>query len=129
MRKAIVVVAMLSAVTLVLTGCVHSQQGDVYSREDVGRPQAVRMGKVTALRPVKIEGTKSPVGTGAGAVVGGIAGSSMGGGKGAYVGAILGAVAGGLAGSAVEEGVTRSDGVEITVQEDSGQTYAYVQAE
>jgi outer membrane lipoprotein SlyB len=119
---------LISVASAGLFGCAHNQSGDVYSREDVGRPQSVRMGTVTALRPVRIEGTKSPIGTGAGAVVGGIAGSSVGGGKGSYVAAILGAVAGGLLGSMTEEGMTRSDGVEITVKEDSGQTYAYVQA-
>lgn len=128
MRKTLALAALLMATAAGLQGCVHSQKGDVYSREDVGRPQSVRMGTITALRPVKIEGTKSAVGTGAGAVVGGIAGSSVGGGKGSYVAAVLGAVAGGLIGSATEEGMTRADGVEITVHEDSGQTYAYVQA-
>lgn len=128
MRKSIVLAMLISVVSAGLTGCAHNQSGDVYSREDVGRPQSVRMGTVTALRAVRIEGTKSPIGTGAGAVVGGIAGSSVGGGKGSYITAILGAVAGGLLGSMTEEGMTRSDGVEITVKEDSGQTYAYVQA-
>lgn len=128
MRKSIVLAILVSVASAGLVGCAHNQSGDVYSREDVGRPQSVRMGTVTALRAVRIEGTKSPVGTGAGAVVGGIAGSSVGGGKGSYITAILGAVAGGLLGSMTEEGMTRSDGVEITVKEDSGQTYAYVQA-
>jgi outer membrane lipoprotein SlyB len=126
MRKILMLIALVGAVGLV--GCAHDQSGDVYSREDVGRPQSVRMGTVTALRPVKIEGTKSAVGTGAGAVVGGIAGSSVGGGRGSYVAAVLGAVAGGLLGAMTEEGITRANGVEITVKEDSGQTYAYVQA-
>jgi outer membrane lipoprotein SlyB len=128
MRNVLVLMTLLSTLVAGLSGCVSSQQGDVYSRDDVGRPQSVRMGTITALRPVKIEGTKSPIGTGAGAVVGGIAGSSVGGGKGSYVAAVLGAVAGGLLGAASEEGLTRTDGVEITVEEDSGQTYAYVQA-
>lgn len=128
MRKLLILMSLLSMIAAGLTGCVHNQSGDVYSREDVGRPQSVRMGTITALRPVRIEGTKSAVGTGAGAVVGGIAGSTVGGGRGSYVAAVLGAVAGGLLGAASEEGLTRTDGVEITVKEDSGQTYAYVQA-
>ena len=118
----------LTTVALAATGCMHSQKGDVYSRNDVGRPQSVRMGTVTALRPVTIEGTKSPVGSGAGAIAGGIAASTIGGGRGSYVAAVLGAVAGGLIGAAAEEGMTRAEGVEITVEEDDGNTYAYVQA-
>ncbi|MNO78586.1 Outer membrane lipoprotein pcp precursor [compost metagenome] len=76
---------------------------------------------------MKIEGTKTPIGSVAGAAVGGIGGSSIGQGKGSYVAAIIGAVAGGLIGSATEEGFTRTQGVEITVREDDGSTRAYVQ--
>jgi outer membrane lipoprotein SlyB len=119
--------AIALALAMALTGCVSNQSGNVYSRDDVGRPQTVRMGTITALRPVTIEGTKSPIGSAAGAAVGGIAGSSVGGGRGSYVAAVLGAVAGGLLGAAAEEGLTRAEGVEITVQLDNGQTYAYVQ--
>ena len=54
-------------------------------------------------------------------------GSAVGGGKGSYVAAIIGAVAGGLLGAATEEGLTRTQGVEITVREDDGSTRAYVQ--
>ena len=43
-----------------------------------------------------------------------------------YVAAIIGAVAGGLLGAATE-GLTRTQGVEITVREDDGSTRAYVQ--
>jgi outer membrane lipoprotein SlyB len=76
---------------------------------------------------VKLEGTKSPVGTIAGGAVGGIAGSSIGGGRGSAIAAVIGAVAGGLAGSAVEEGVTRKDALEITVKLDGGSLIAIVQ--
>ena len=40
---------------------------------------------------------------------------------------VLGAVAGGLMGSAAEEGITRTQGIEITVREDDGVMRAYVQ--
>jgi outer membrane lipoprotein SlyB len=51
----------------------------------------------------------------------------MGGGKGSSIMTVIGAVAGGMAGAAVEEGVTRSQGVEITVKLDSGRVLAIVQ--
>jgi len=51
----------------------------------------------------------------------------MGGGKGSYVLAGIGALAGGLIGAAAEEGLTRTQGVEITVREDDGTLRAYVQ--
>ncbi|MFH7347005.1 hypothetical protein RA268_30700, partial [Pseudomonas syringae pv. tagetis] len=46
---------------------------------------------------------------------------------GSIVAAVIGAVAGGLLGSATEEGLTRTQGVEITVREDDGSKRAYVQ--
>jgi len=41
---------------------------------------------------------------------------------------VIGAVAGGLLGAMTEEGLTRTQGVEITVREDDGSMRAYVQA-
>ena len=51
----------------------------------------------------------------------------MGGGRGSAVAAVIGAVAGGLLGAMTEEGLTRTQGVEITVLEDDGSMRAYVQ--
>ncbi|MBA1324690.1 outer membrane lipoprotein SlyB [Pseudomonas sp. BIGb0278] len=127
MRKSVLVVA-FTTMSLLLGGCASSLTGDSYSRDEARRVQTVRMGTIEALRPVKIEGTKTPIGGGAGAVVGGVAGSAIGGGRGSIVAAVIGAVAGGLAGSAAEEGITRTQGVEVTVREDDGSTRAYVQA-
>ena len=127
MRKHVLLVASFTALSLLLGGCASNLSGDSYSRDEARRVQTVRMGTIEALRPVKIEGTKTPIGGGAGAVVGGVAGSAIGGGRGSIVAAVIGAVAGGLAGSAAEEGITRTQGVEITVREDDGSTRAYVQ--
>lgn len=126
MHKSILI-AVLGAATL-LTGCASSLTGDTYSRADARQVQTVRMGTIESLRPVRIEGTKTPIGAGAGAAIGGIAGSTVGGGRGSAVAAVIGAVAGGLAGAAAEEGLTRTQGVEITVYEDDGVMRAYVQA-
>jgi outer membrane lipoprotein SlyB len=128
MFKRIVLAAMVTGAALTMGGCASSLSGDSYSREDARVPQVVRLGRIEYLRPVKIEGTKTPIGAATGAAVGGIAGSSVGGGKGSYVAAVIGAVAGGLLGAATEEGLTRTQGVEITVKEDDGPTRAYVQA-
>ncbi len=127
MNRVLQLAASLTAVAL-LAGCASDQSGDVYSRDEARQVQTVRTGTITALRPVTIEGTKSPVGAGAGAVVGGIGGSAIGGGRGSFVTAIIGAVAGGLLGAATEEGFTKANGVEITVREDDGGSRAYVQA-
>lgn len=127
MRKSVLLVASFTTMALLLGGCQSSLTGDSYSRDESRRVQTVRMGTIESLRPVKIEGTKTPIGGGAGAIVGGVAGSAVGGGRGSIVAAVIGAVAGGLAGSAAEEGLTRTQGVEITVREDDGSMRAYVQ--
>ena len=111
-----------------LTGCVGSKAGDVYSRDQARTEQSVRLGTIEAVREVQIEGTKSGVGAVAGGVTGGIAASTIGHGTGSAVAAAVGAIAGGLAGSAAEEGLTKNSGLEIIVKLDSGQTIAVVQA-
>ena len=113
---------------LLLSACAGGVGGETYSRDQTRVAQEVRMGVVEAVREVKIEGTKSGVGTMAGAAVGSVAGSEIGRGKGAVIGSILGAVAGGVGGAAAEEGATRQKGVEITVKLDEGRTIAIVQA-
>ena len=128
MRKSVVLLATMTSVGLLLGGCQSSLTGDSYSRDEARQVQTVRMGTIESLRPVKNEGTKTPIGSVAGAAVGGIGGSAIGGGKGSIVAAVIGAVAGGLLGSATEEGLTRTQGVEITVREDDGSMRAYVQA-
>lgn len=128
MRKSLILIASVSLSGLVLGGCASSLTGDTYSRGEARTVQVVRMGTIESLRPVQIEGTKTPIGSGAGAVVGGIAGSGVGGGRGSAVAAVIGAVAGGMLGAAAEEGITRTQGVEITVREDDGSMRAYVQA-
>ncbi|MGG2397683.1 hypothetical protein ACJRW5_12170 [Pseudomonas sp. SH1-B] len=126
MRKPTLLITSLAAV-LALGGCASSLTGDTYSRDEARAVQTVRMGTIESLRPVKIEGTKTPIGAGAGAVIGGVGGSGLGGGRGSAVLAVVGAVAGGLLGAAAEEGLTRTQGVEITVREDDGTLRAYVQ--
>ncbi len=119
--------AALAVVSTLLFGCASGTGGKDYSREQTRTVQEVQMGIVEAVREVNIEGTKTPIGAGAGAVVGGVAGSTVGGGKGSVVGAAVGAVLGGLGGAAAEEAITRNKGVEITVKLDSGRLIAITQ--
>ncbi|MEI6228036.1 MAG: glycine zipper 2TM domain-containing protein [Methylophilaceae bacterium] len=123
----IIQILVATLLTLLLGACASSNSGSVYSRDDARKTQTVRTGVVESVRQVKLEGTKSPIGTVAGAAVGGIAGSSIGQGKGSSIGAVIGAVVGGLAGSAAEEVMTRKDALEITVKLDGGGLTAVVQ--
>lgn len=77
--------------------------------------------------PVSIEGEGQVVGAIAGAAVGGILGSKIGGGSGSDIAAIGGGVLGGVAGSKAAEGVSRRDGVNLTIKMDDGDTIAIVQ--
>lgn len=119
----------LTALCLIgfLAACASSNSGGAYTRSQTRQVQTVTMGVVESVRLVRIEGTGSGVGTATGAVVGGVAGSTLGGGRGKVLTTVIGAVAGGLAGSAAEEGMTRTDGLEITVKLDSGSMLAITQ--
>jgi outer membrane lipoprotein SlyB len=120
-------VFLVATLSVLLAACASSNSGSVYSRDDARKVQTVKTGVVESVRTVKLEGTKSPVGTVAGGAIGGVAGGSIGHGTGSTLGAIVGAVAGGIAGSAIEEGVTRKDALEITVKVDGGAMIAIVQ--
>lgn len=119
---------LMLGIAVVIGGCASSKSGEVYSRDEARRVQTVQMGVVEGSRPIRIEGTKSQIGTGAGSIVGAIAGSGTGQGRGSSIGAVLGAVAGGVVGAAAEEGYTREDGVEVTVRLESGRIISVVQA-
>ena len=122
-------VAAAALAVLVLGGCAQGLGGGTYSRTEARRAMTVQFGTIESVRGVQLEGTKTPIGSVAGAAVGGIAGSTIGGGRGQAVATVIGAVAGGLAGSAVEERATRTPGVEVTVRLDNGQFLAVVQAD
>lgn len=125
LKSVLVLTAAVGA--LGLGGCASGLGGDTYARAEARRAMDVQYGTVDAVRYVQIEGTKTPIGPAAGAAVGGIAGSGIGGGSGRYISTVLGAVVGGVAGAAVEEGVTRRRGIEVTVRMPTGQVIAVVQ--
>ena len=122
-----IAIAFATLLAVVMTGCAGSQSGSAYSRSQTRGEMHVRMGVIESVRHVMIEGTQSGVGTVAGGVVGGIAGSNVGQGRGSTVGSVLGAVLGGVAGQAIEEKVSKKDGLEITIKLDSGQFIAVTQ--
>ena len=125
MKNSLLLLLLLT--TTGLAGCASNLSGESYSRSEARTVQQVEYGVIEQLRPINIEGTKTPIGSGAGAIVGGIAGSSIGGGTTSKVMAVIGAVAGGMVGAAIEEGVTRTHGVEITVKLNNDRTIAIVQ--
>jgi len=125
MNKMVIV---LLSIPFILAACASEKGGEVYSREEVRQVQHFKVGKVESMHKVRIEGTKTPIGSTAGAVVGGIAGSGASGGKTGQVAAVLGAVVGGIAGSAAEEAYTRENGMEYSIKLEDGTHISVVQA-
>ncbi|MDY0291734.1 MAG: glycine zipper 2TM domain-containing protein [Desulfuromonadaceae bacterium] len=116
------------SLVILLAGCASRTSSQVYSRDQAQRQMSVYYGTVLVVSPVKIEGTQSGAGTVAGGVMGGIAANTIGGGHGRALATAAGAIGGALIGTAVEEGVTKVDGLELTVELDNGEIVAVVQA-
>lgn len=119
-----------SACALALAGCAsQSASGSVYTYGQAQQEQIVRYGTVVSVRPVVIQSDQSSgVGALGGGALGGVAGSAIGGGKGQILTSIGGALLGGLAGNAIENQANRTQGLEITVRLDNGETRVIAQA-
>lgn len=114
-------------VAVVLGGCASSMSGAAYTRGQARQVEDVKMATVESVREVMIEGTKTPIGAGAGAIIGGVAGGNSSNRVASVVGSTVGSVVGGLVGAAAEEGITRQSGYEITVKFDDGKLIAVAQ--
>lgn len=121
--------AALLAAAVAAGGCALPSRGDVYSRGETRQAWDVDYGEVTDIDQVVIEGQRTWLGRVGGGLVGWEVGRAIGGSgsTGRVVGAV-GSVAGAVAGEAVEESVTRQDGLQITVRLDDGRSIAVVQA-
>lgn len=93
---------------------------------EVGQVRSVETGKVRRVLAVTVQNDSRGVATATGVALGGIAGSTVGGGRRANTaGAIAGAAAGGAIGNRMARGARQ--GIEVTVELDSGRTLAVVQ--
>jgi outer membrane lipoprotein SlyB len=115
-------------VAILLSSCAQdSLTGDTYSRGEAGRAQSVQTGRITSIRPVKIEGGNQG-GTLVGALAGGFLGSNIGGGRAANTaGAVGGALVGSAIGSHAQQAASSRNGIEISVRLDGGGSLAIVQ--
>jgi outer membrane lipoprotein SlyB len=115
-------------VVLLFSSCAQdSMTGNTYSRSEAGQAQSVEKGRITEIRPVKIEGGNT-AGTIVGGLAGGALGSNLGGGRTANTaGAIGGALVGGALGSHAQQSMQSRNGIEITVKLDNGGSKAVVQ--
>ncbi len=115
------------SMAVILGGCASSMSGGAYSRDQARQAEEVRMATVESVREIMIEGTKTPIGAGAGAIIGGVAGGNSNSRNVSAIGSVVGSVVGGLVGAAAEEGITRQAGYEITVKFDDGKMIAVAQ--
>ncbi len=126
-KKTLIILLFLLAGASLLTSCVSSRSAQVYSRDQAMQEMRVNYGTVQSVRNVQLEGTQSGIGAVGGGVTGGVLGSMVGGGRGQVLGAVVGALGGAAAGAMLEEGVTKKDALEITVELDSGEILSVVQ--
>lgn len=127
MRTALELLATLLMGLLLLTGCMESRAGNVYTRDQARTSQSVNYGTILRVELVTIEGSQSGVGTLAGGAMGGVLGSAVGGGSGRAIATVGGAILGGAAGAAAEKGLTTAQGVELEVELDNGELLMVVQ--
>lgn len=117
------------ATAAVLSGCANqSASSSVYTYGQAQREQIVRYGTVQSVRYITIQNAEtSGVGGASGAALGGVAASTIGGGRGQVLATIGGALLGGIAGNMIENKTGKSQGLEITVTLDNGETRAIAQ--
>lgn len=115
-------------VAMVGSACALPPRGNVYARDEARTAWTVRYGEVVHVDEVTIEGRRTQLGRIGGGFIGYEVGRTVGQGTGRRVAGAVGAVAGAVAGEAVEEGLTREKGLQITVELDGGHTIAVVQA-
>lgn len=126
--RGVMLIALSSGVLTALTACTTAQTGSNVGRADVRVAQEVVYGQILKLRTVRIDGSNTGQGSGAGLAVGGIAGATAGGSSSNQA---LSTIGGGLLGSIIgggaEEKLTRSEGVEMVIKLDDGRTIAMIQ--
>lgn len=124
-------VLVVSFVGLTLAGCVSnsSLSGDVYKASDAKQVQSVTYGTVVHVRPVQLQGgdDSNVIGAIGGAVLGGFLGNTVGGGTGRSLATAAGAVAGGVAGQGVQGAMNKTQGVELEIRKDDGNSIMVVQ--
>ena len=120
--------ALALATLSLFCACTTPSSGTIYSRDEARTAWTVVQGRVSDVKAVQIEGNRSVLGTAGGGYVGYELGRTLGSGRGRDLAGAVGAVAGAATGQAVEERVTRQNGLQITIDLDRGESIAVVQA-
>lgn len=121
----------VSLIGLSLAGCVNNDtlSGDVYPASEAKQVQNVTYGTIVHVRPVQIQAGEdnNVIGALGGAVLGGLLGNTVGGGTGRTLATAAGAIAGGVAGQQVQGSINKTQGVELEIRRDDGQSVTVVQ--
>ena len=126
MRK--IVLALFLPIIMNISACTDNISANHYNTSATGQVTRAVRGTVVAVRPVIVSDGDGQFGKLAGAAAGGVAGSMIGGSDAVHVlGAIGGAVLGGIAGDATQEGLSRQQGLEYTIQLENGNLVTLVQ--
>lgn len=121
------IIAIVSVLSLLLTGCASNPTGSLYSMQEARQVQRVQLGTVYSVRDVTLEGN-GMAGTVVGGVLGALGGSTMGAGTGKSIMTVLGGVGGAVMGNKVSKSMSGANGVEITVRLENGELLAITQA-
>jgi outer membrane lipoprotein SlyB len=115
-----------------LGGCAHPD-GNGAARAGAGQALSVRFAVIDSVRPVVLEGRKTPAANAAGSVTSNLGRAVLRGLRAPFGGPsaseVVGSGAASAGGAAAEEAMSRQKGVEITVKLDNGEYLAVVQAD
>lgn len=121
-------VGVFASVAALVAGCTFPSSKPMVSRNQVGHVQRLEYGTIQKMTPVTIGGHGSPIGVMGGGLTGAAAGSGVGHGAGRDLARAGGAVVGAITGQAIEEVVTREEGLEFMIKLDSGSIIMVTQA-
>lgn len=129
------VILFASAGTAALMGWLPDSRGEqdeqrneqrLSQKEEKSRAVKGELGRIAAVRVVKVKGEGTGLGAVVGGVAGGVAGHQIGGGRGKDAMTIIGTVGGGVAGHEAEKHLRATQQYEIDVRFDDGTSKTYV---
>lgn len=118
----------VATLPLFLTSCAPKLGGSDYSMADVGANSTSLRGSIVAMRTININASQ-PNQPGVGAAVGAVSGAVIGNvvsNHGPFT-TLVGGLLGGVGGHLAEQGLTSQEGIEYTVQLDSGEVHTIAQ--
>ena len=131
MRRHIIKIISLLALTTLATNCAREISSGVYSEAHVGETSFTYQGSIINARQIKVQAKErleeNAMGMGAGGIGGGLLGSTMGKGSGNIAATAIGAIAGAVAGTYAEKELKTQNAMEYVVRLTNNQIMTVVQ--